>query len=79
MLDDLFPTEFEAPADLIEFIRRSKDRTSPDDYSSRSSLNSMFEGPDGATNLKFLPTVEEFERVSSKFPLKLFFDIFLCY
>ena len=65
MLDDIFPAEFDVPCDLIDFIRRSKDRTSAEDYSSRSSLNSMFEGPNGPTNVKILPTLEEFERVRS--------------
>jgi hypothetical protein len=69
MLDDIFPPEFEVPGELIEFIRKSKDRSNSEDYSGRSSLFSMFGGPSGNSFVKILPTLEEFERVT-------FFDVF---
>ena len=63
MLDHLPALHLNVQADLVDFIRQSKDRSSADDYSTRSSLNSMFAGPDGPSSIKILPTIEEFEQV----------------
>jgi len=62
-LESLMPFENRHRLDIIEFIINSRDRSSEGDYSSRSSLNSMFSGSDKVSNLKILPTLDEFERV----------------
>jgi len=75
MTDEIVPNDFDVLVELIEFIRKSKDRSSLDDYSSRSSLNSIFatgpEGDSAASAIKILPTLDEFERVISFFSISL--------
>ena len=78
MTDEIIPNDFDVLYEFIEFIRKSKDRSSPDDYSSRSSLNSIFaagpEGDSAASPIKILPTIDEFERVLSLFSFSLPFS-----
>lgn len=62
-LECLSPLENQNRVDIIEFILKSRDRASEDDYSSRSTLTSMFSGSDKISNLKILPTLDEFEKV----------------